>query len=230
MIAVDVSNYSGELSASQCQSLKANGVNKVIVQLVNPNILTHRQQIPALLAAGIEVEGYVYVWFDANDRNGGFATGRTQWACDEFRALTVGKMMWLDCEQSMHDTPPFDYIHASTSPTIANCVSAVEQAGLNPGIYTAGWWWGPGVSNSAMWKDLPLWDANYDGVQALTPVNYGGWVKPTMKQYQGTTTFAGVPMVDLNWYESSKTYEQGLKDGRTKGIQEVRAAIDALPK
>lgn len=50
-------------------------------------------------------------------------------------------------------------------------------------------------------ESLPLWWARYDGQE--TWYNdwqaFGCWSKPTVKQYQGTTSLCGAG-VDLNWY------------------------------
>lgn len=196
-LAIDCSNYTGPITPQQAADLHAAGVRKAIVQIVNPTILVHRDQIPALLGAGIEVEVYVYVWFP----DVAFASGRVAWACAEAAAWPSIKMVWLDCEQSNGDTPPFDYVHAATSPTIRACVAAVETAGMSPGIYTAAWWWIPGTTNSREWAHLPLWNANYDLDPDLDPVDYGGWTVPRMEQYAGTSTLAGVTMIDLDTYD-----------------------------
>lgn len=198
-LAIDCSNYSGEITPAQATELYSLGVRKAIVQLVNPDIMTHTQQIPVLQNAGINVEGYVYIWFSAGET---WAADRVTWAGREL-ARYVGPpvtTLWLDCEQSDHDTPPFDYVHAPTSPTIRACVQAAKDLGFNPGIYTAAWWWIPGVSNSSEFSTLPLWVANYDLDPDLDPVDFGGWTVPRMEQYQANVVLAGVPMLDLNSY------------------------------
>ncbi len=198
-LCIDVSNYSGPISIEQATALYALGVRKAIVQFVNPSILVHRQQIPNLKAAGISVEGYSYCWFSAGPS---FIDARTQWACTEAQSFGVTHM-WIDCEQSMGDNPPFDHVHQPVSPSIRAAVDRVKAMGLTAGIYTAAWWWIPGASNSQEWKDLPLWNANYDLDPDLDVVNYGGWTVPRMEQYQGDTTLAGVPYIDLNSFEGT---------------------------
>ena len=196
--AIDVSNYSGEISPEQARALYVVGIRRVIVQAVNERVLTHRQQIPVLLTAGFEVEGYVYVWFSADTQ---FVANRVEWACREFDDFPgVTKRMWLDCEQTALDTPPFDHVNEPVSMHIRTAVDVTTAMGYAPGIYTAEWWWRPGASNSTEWAHLPLWNAEYDGDPETLAVNYGGWTKATMKQYAGTSTVASVPMVDLDAY------------------------------
>ena len=217
-LVIDCSNYSGEISAEQAKGLYAAGVREAVVQIVNEHVLTHRQQIPVLQAAGIEVSGYVYVWFSAGPE---WAADRVRWAATELARYTAPNqtMLWLDCEQSDHDDPPFDYIHQLTSPTIRGCIQAVEEYGFRPGIYTAAWWWFPGTSNSTEFSDLPLWNANYDLDPDIDPVDYGGWAVPKMEQYQPNTSLAGVPMIDLNSVlGTTKSRDERLKELLEKAL------------
>lgn len=195
---IDVSNYSGPITHYQAAALYNAGVRRCVVQLVNERILTHREQIPTLLDAGIEVQFYVYVWFSAGEA---FMQSRIAWAAREADAYPgASKMMWLDCEQADTDNPPFDYVHLPVSPTIRASVDAVRQYGYQPGIYTAAWWWKPGAGDSHEWSDLPLWVANYDGDPTMYEAGFGGWGLPAMKQYVGDQTLANVPSVDFNSY------------------------------
>lgn len=213
-LAIDLSNYTGEVTVQEARDLYAAGVRRAIVQIVHDRafvtlgdgsrVLSHQQQIPALLAAGIEVECYVYVWFSAGEV---WAADRVGWALGEASKFIGSRgfrnLMWLDCEQSDHDDPPFDYVHAPVSPTIRACVARVKGAGFQPGIYTAAWWWIPGASNSREWSDLPLWDAHYDLDPDLDPVDYGGWTVPRYSQYQGNAAIGSVGSIDLNSYEAA---------------------------
>lgn len=199
MLAVDLSNYTngdGTLTAEQAQALVSAGVRRAVVQLVSPNIIAHRQQIPVLLAAGIDVQAYVYVWFSEGEQ---FVRDRVAWACSELSGYPQVTQVWLDCEQTDQDSPPFDYKNAPTTDIIKAAVDTVEVRGYKAGIYSAKWWWGAGTTDSTAFSHLPLWDALYDGQQTLGAPGYGGWATQTMKQYAGTSTLAGVSGIDLNW-------------------------------
>ena len=197
-LAIDMSNYTGSVGTVKARNLAKAGVKRAIVQLVNERVYTHDSQIPSLLAADIEVQSYVYLWFSGGPD---FMETRMNWACDQLDKYE-GKVgfIWLDCEQSDRDDPPFDYVHAPVSPTIRKCIEVATERGYNVGIYTAAWWWIPGASNSTEWSDLPLWNCNYDLDPDLDPVDFGGWTVPRMEQYQGNTTLQDVPYIDLNSY------------------------------
>ena len=194
MIAVDVSNYSTNLDP---QALAAAGVQRVIVQIVNERVLHHRTQIPALLAAGIEVEAYVYQWFSSGPE---FIRHRMTWALDELAAFPEVRRVWLDCEQSETDDPPYGG-GLYTTDMIREAVTLAGERAYEVGIYTAKWWWDRFQHEVTAFSMLPLWVAQYDGQPDAIFVPFGGWERCEMKQHAGDTAFAGVGGIDLNWYE-----------------------------
>jgi hypothetical protein len=51
-------------------------------------------------------------------------------------------------------------------------------------------------------RDLPVWYAHYDGVANFndwSSVYFGGWSKPSIKQYLGDKVLCGVG-IDYNFY------------------------------
>lgn len=202
-LAVDLSNYSGPISNQQARDLVNAGVSRAIVQAVRPDIRVHEQQIPNLIAAGIEVQGYVYVWYSAGEQ---FIRDRVAWACSEFKRWPQITFVWADCEQA--DDTGFNYAHADHDQVVqltAAALDTIGQAGFETGIYTARWWWVPATGDSHYFSGVfPLWNANYDGDPDIDPAGYGGWDIPRMEQYQGSSTIAGVPMVDLDSYNPPK--------------------------
>jgi hypothetical protein len=227
-LAIDMSNYTTAFSEDTARAMYADGVRRAIVQFVNPYRSEYEQQIPALQAAGIEVEGYVFLWFSASEEN---LVERVRWACEESKRFGI-KRMWLDCEETLENGYGFDHLTMPVSPKIRAAVEQVKRSygdwvrmlengvPMMPkvGIYTAQWWWVPGASNSDEWsrQGIPLWDAHYDLDPDIDDANYGGWVRPEMSQYQGWGEIAGVGGIDLN------SYEMDLKD------QAVAAAIRTL--
>lgn len=195
-LAIDISNYSGEITYQQVSDLVAAGVKRVVVQCVSPSILSHRQQIQALAGSGIEAEAYVYLWM-ATD-----VAERVGWACDELAAFPQVKRLWLDCE---------DTTAGPTQPVVRAAIqSAITASTLPVGIYSSGWWWNGATGSWKGCSGLPLWDANYDGRTVLDVPTYGGWLSQEMKQYRGDTTIAGIPNVDLDWYEEDEMTTHAL--------------------
>ncbi len=54
----------------------------------------------------------------------------------------------------------------------------------------------------SLYTKLPVWYAHYDNVASFSDwstVSFGGWSKPSMKQYQGDVTLCGCG-VDKDFY------------------------------
>jgi hypothetical protein len=68
------------------------------------------------------------------------------------------------------------------------------------GIYTSASQWNPICGGSTQFSKYPLWYPHYDGKASFSDfAPFGGWTKPAIKQYQGTTTYCSAG-VDLNYY------------------------------
>lgn len=219
MIAVDVSNYTTNLDP---QALAAAGVKRVIVQIVNERVLTHREQIPALLAAGIEVEAYVYQWFSSGPE---FIRHRMTWALDELAAFPEVRRVWLDCEQSETDDPPYGG-GLYTTDMIREAVTLAGERAYEVGIYTAKWWWDRFQHEVTAFSMLPLWVAQYDDQPDAIFVPFGGWERCEMKQYAGDTAFAGVGGIDLSWYERNSSIGENSPISEEDDVLQLESLTD----
>ncbi len=103
--------------------------------------------------------------------------------------------LWLDVEDTLTDKTPQEIID-----WLDAFISLIPKAMPPIGIYTGGWYWIPKLGNTTHFNHLPLWWSYYDrqaNFDAWDAHKFGGWIKPLIKQYQGTTQLCGVP-VDLN--------------------------------
>lgn len=220
-LAIDLSNYTTNLDA---EALAAAGVRRAVVQLVNERVLTHREQIPALLAAGIEVEAYVYLWFSSG---AGFIRRRMTWALDELAAFPEVRRVWLDCEQGETDNPPYGG-GTDTAEMIREAITVAGERAYEVGIYTAKWWWDRFQHGVTAFSTLPLWAAQYDGRQDTAISAFGGWERATMKQFAGDSVLAGVGGIDLNWYEEDDVLQLESLADQSEAIRKVREAAEAV--
>lgn len=189
IIVPDISNYT---MATPASAFKSAGVKKVVIQVVDPSPPypsgVYQQQIQDAAAFGLEIEVYGYYWWGAGP--------------DQMRAWMdmirpykyLIKRFWIDVE----DTLPF------SGNREADLIAATQTCEYPVGIYTAKWVWDAQLPGCASFRMLPLWVAQYDGGENLDFTPFGGWTEAYRKQYIGTTTFAGVSGVDLN-YEAEET-------------------------
>lgn len=193
MLAVDVSNYTGQLSQANLAAWKARGVDLVIVQAFPMSYATkywnQRQQMDACQAAGMPFNNYIYDYLHDPTWRDGCLAGL------EGVPLKPA-YVWADEEDTTASNMPL----TKRVSAVAATLTKIAAAGYQAGVYTGRWFWVGYMGNTTAFKSYPLWDANYDGVPDpdLGFVPYGGWTHPTIKQYQGTTTLDGVGNVDLD--------------------------------
>lgn len=113
-------------------------------------------------------------------------------------------MIWIDVE-----TNPSSGCGWSSSDFNHNCqfmtevVSALQSHGVHVGIYASHYMWQTifGASgNCAKFTSIPIWYAHYDNNPSFSDwTSFGGWAKPAIKQYKGTTSYCGAS-VDMDFY------------------------------
>ncbi len=196
-LAVDVSNYTDALTPTALAAWQRAGVRLVIVQAVDPPPSfprsQTRDQVTACAAAGLQVDAYVWLWFDQDDIASKLAL---------LDGLPI-RRLWLDVE----DTAAQRYNQADTEARITTALRRCDDwqlargVAMATGIYTGRWYWTDAryLANSTTFSNSDLWDASYDGqitLEGFAP--YGGWTSRAMHQYAGTSTLGGVGNVDLN--------------------------------
>lgn len=206
--AVDISNWSGEISVETVDRWSDAGVLRVIVGAQNERIM--RQQMQQIdMTGGIEIQAYVFLydqWRDFSDQ--------VEEAKRRYAGFPVTKL-WLDCEFAT--TAPPDVAVAR----IQNAVDYCERKGINYGIYTGSWWWVPMTDDTHDFAHVDLWYSYYPmpfRPPCYSPVTYeesvvtfGGWTLFQMWQYRGTTLFCGVT-VDFNYFREVRMMEERIKE------------------
>lgn len=104
--------------------------------------------------------------------------------------------IWLDVE-----TYAWPSSLSSNQQFILSWVNTLKSHGKSVGIYTSYYNWQAIVGlNWTGCSSLPLWYAHYDNSPSFSDFTpYGGWTKPSIKQYAGDKTVCGVDL-DLNYY------------------------------
>ena len=104
-------------------------------------------------------------------------------------------MIWLDIESNPSDGCDWSGDIDANCGFLDELVKAVRNNGRVPGIYASRHFWQVifgSPDNCAWFYDIPLWYAHYDGEDNYNDwVPFGGWSRPAMKQYQGTSYLCG---------------------------------------
>lgn len=195
VFAVDLSNWSGELSPVHIACLQQNSVRYAVVRAsLEPGRNRQqiaRQQLDALIAAGIEVG--VYLWC--------YGSWQAEQTVIDTVALLDGRpcrWFFLDVED---EGDPVD------AAWLRRAVNEIVRQGRQPAVYSGAWYWNDPryLNGSTALSDVPLWTADYDGVPDLAQVHlYGGWPASLVygKQYAGSgqQSFCDL-FVDLNVFD-----------------------------
>lgn len=198
VLAIDVSNFTDPITPVAAQALKGAGVELVIVQAVDPPApfpsSKTRIQIQACLEAGLAVDAYVWLWFDLDGTD---VAGKLSL----LDGLSI-RQLWLDVEDTAASKYDQAVCEQKVSDALAECDAYPTTSGEKAGIYSGRWFWNDRryMGNTTAFNDRELWDAHYDMVADASAgfVPYGGWQSAAIKQYQGTTSLAGVGGLDLN--------------------------------
>jgi len=113
-LALDISNWGGELGANTVAEWKAHGVKKVIVGVHPRHILIARQQLQAASSGGLKIEVYGYLYFDAPIQP------QIQAIFAAIKGLPV-EQVWLDVEDTETSAPPPQVVQS-----IQEAISLVE--------------------------------------------------------------------------------------------------------
>jgi len=143
-----------------------------------------------------DVDGYIYPSRRAGSPSAADQIRETINALHSNGAV-IG-MLWMDIERD----PEWSSNLADNQQFIRQLIQTAESLGVKVGIYTNNNNWQAIVGLS--WSEfsrLPLWWANYNGEQSYNHfVPFGGWSRPAIHQYKGTTAGPCGVSMDLNWY------------------------------
>eukprot|EP01101_Sappina_pedata_P007853 TRINITY_DN4227_c0_g1_i1.p1 TRINITY_DN4227_c0_g1~~TRINITY_DN4227_c0_g1_i1.p1 ORF type:complete len:226 (-),score=92.24 TRINITY_DN4227_c0_g1_i1:28-705(-) len=111
--------------------------------------------------------------------------------------------IWIDVETNSDSACAWSSNLETNCKYLSSMISEAKQLGAPLGIYASEHMWSLIAGSSCTVgadAGLPLWYAHYDGNPSFSDFTaFGGWNKPAIKQYAGTTSKCGVS-VDLNYY------------------------------
>lgn len=193
MRAVDISNWQGEINLTEFTCWRNAGVGHVIVRASMETLAKRelaQRQMRGVLAAQMGLSPYVWCYWDWDP----VAT------IDGALELMDGMpfhTLWLDVEEEGNHPGA-----AAVTSWLIGAIRRCAERNVKGGIYTGKWWW----DKYHMPPDfalIPLWTAQYDGLEnsAFTP--YGGWTACAMKQYTSEGQVCSSAPLDLNWADEA---------------------------
>lgn len=231
MLGLDVSVYSGEITADKWRQIKALGYEVAIIGLFHGQTANRyaNRQCFAAKEAGMITAGYIYLapW------TGKSGEEQVLVGLDTVGELLAKEMCFvaIDCE-----------CDGITKEMIWQAVDTVRAKGLRAIIYTARWWWKDHFGDPHDFAGVPLWSAYYDNDPDLDfpKMPYGNW-EPTLhvgvraaqttgimgEQYQGTTYICGINC-DLNWFDERFIREEENDMGFEETDQNRLKAVENL--
>jgi GH25 family lysozyme M1 (1,4-beta-N-acetylmuramidase) len=210
LVSVHVSAIRGiDLSTAECSDtnqdtwncLKKDGNDFAIVQIIRGGYgigPDTARCVAQARAAGIQfVDVYIFMCPHCSGQSS--ASEVIQSAVDYLHSNSVNfGMIWLDVEQC---SGCWNAASANAQ-YVKEAITKLNSLGIHFGLYSSLYEWKETVGDSVIDPSVPLWYAHYDNSPAFSDPDYwkfGGWSKPAIKQYKGTTAMCGVG-VDLNFY------------------------------
>jgi len=173
--AVDVSVWTRTLLDYDVDCLWDLGYRHVIAGTQDPEVT--RQQLEIAVRGGMTVDLYVYLYWTVS------VPEQVRDALAMAAEFPEVGRIWLDVEES-----PAGRSAATLSGLIEEGLRALD--GFPGGIYTRASWWNENLGGTTRFADIPLWYARYDARDtleawddAVDPDRFGGWERPTGKQY-----------------------------------------------
>lgn len=190
MKAVDVSNFTGVLPESDLDILADWGIVHAIVGTQNADVAIRQ----VVQFASLEISCDLYVQFDANNK----VVPQFERAFEVLRKSAVyNPVLWIAVEQI---ASPWSGDALAYMDLLREAVLVARGLGFEElGIYTSASQWQNLTKDSDVYKDFPLWYANYDQVELLDAriwrqQGFGAWWQPSWKQYHAGEAGLGFPM------------------------------------
>lgn len=197
LLGVDVSQL---FSESTYQCMKSNNYHYAIIRgYCSYGGPDHNavQGLKNAKAAGLATDIYMFPC------RGKSATAQVDEMFSAISTSLYGKV-WVDvetnpssgCSWSGHDA-------TSNCQFLTDVVNHIKSKGKGVGIYATKYMWQTIFGSFTACHtvaNVDLWYAHYDGSASFSDFSaFGGWTKPTIKQYQGDTTLCGAG-VDKNYH------------------------------
>jgi len=209
VLGFDISYYQGAVSQETFTCMKNKGYDFAIIQAwiggynINKNYVQNWKNAKA---AGIKyVDIYVFACNNCKNNNPATIVASIK------ATLPSGfdGMLWIDVEPCTNCWLDND----SNLQFVNNLATTAKAAGFNVGIYSCIWCWentfGSRTASTATLKSLPLWYAHFDNQTNFNDggYNFGGYTKPSIKQFNDHPTADCNLEYDSDWYPNAEEFD-----------------------
>lgn len=194
-LGVDVSQH---FTTSTYQCIKNAGYHFISIRgycsygAVDPNIVSNLNNARA---AGFSPDIYMFPC------RGKSATAQVDQMIAGISGNLYGKV-WIDVETNPSPGCGWGSDHSGNCNFVTEIVNRIKHHGKGVGIYASKYMWQTIMGSATACAGVgseELWYAHYDGSPSFSDFTaFGGWKKPSVKQFQGDVTLCGAG-VDKNY-------------------------------
>merc|ERR1712000_75492 len=191
----DLSYFQGDVSESTFSCLKSAGYDFGIIEASKGSEYGLNPYISSVVA---NVDVYIFP-----DTSYSASSEITSYITDLINdGVLTTNMVWMDIEGSEYWSSSCSDNQNWLKEAIDTVNSLYKGCGLSTcvGIYSSESQWSPIMRNTSMFSSYQLWWAYYNGGATFSDFTpFGGWTKPNIKQYKGTT-YTCSTAIDLDYY------------------------------
>uniref|UniRef100_A0A6U1XB29 Lysozyme n=1 Tax=Vannella robusta TaxID=1487602 RepID=A0A6U1XB29_9EUKA len=198
----DLSYYQGDVSSSDFSCLKSNGYDFGIIEATKGSQATLNPYISSVVSnARKHIKNIdVYIFPDTSHSASSLMNSFIKDLKKD--GVLTNNMIWMDIEGTQYWSGSCSNNQKWLKEAINTINGLYTGCGHSTcvGIYTSESQWSPIMCNTSEFSNHQLWYAHYDGKASFSDFKaFGGWTKPNMKQYQGTTNICNT-QIDKDYY------------------------------
>merc|ERR1711879_1478 len=201
-LGFDLSYFQGDVSESDFSCLKSNGYDFGIIEATAGSEYGLNPHIASVVA---NAEKYfpnvdVYIFPDTSHSASDEMTSYINALKSD--GVLKKNMVWMDIEGSEYWSSSCSSNQNWLKEAIDTINSLYKGCGLSTcvGIYASESQWSPIMCNTSEFSNYQLWWADYNGGATFSDFSpFGGWSKPNIKQYAGTTNKCNT-QIDKDYY------------------------------
>jgi hypothetical protein len=198
----DLSYFQGDVSSSDFSCLKSNGYDFGIIEASKGSEYGLNPYISSVVSNARQHFHNVDVYIFPDTSNSASSEITSYMNSMLSAGILTTNMVWMDIENTAYWSSSCSSNVDWLQEAVNTIDSMYKGCGLSTcvGIYASESQWSPIMCNSEQFSNHQLWYPHYDNNPSNTDFSpFGGWTKPNIKQYAGTTYTCGTA-IDKDYY------------------------------